>query len=507
MSRSSIRARLAAWYAGVLAASLLLLGGLAYVILKQGLHRDVDDSLATVARTVADAAARRQISPANPTLEELVRELFGAPPFDKLFQLLDPGGQPLTVSPNLRGRKIPLSEEALHNATLGLATYETIDLGERHPIRLLTYPVMEGGRLAHVLRVAISLEAVNAALRTFLLVGAILLPAVTLLAGAGGFLLARRALRPVDVMTTSVRRIEAAHLDGRIADPGSEDELGRLARTMNDMLDRLEGAFAEVRRFTADASHELRTPLTILKGEVEVALRTPRDPEEYRKVLESCLEEANRMTRMVDNLLTLTRADAGQLSLERRPVEIGTLLARVVARGRPLGQGRGVAVSLTEGRPATVLGDPDRLEQVFVNLVDNGVKYTPAGGRVTVRWRLAPHGVGGRGSGVGESRPPLPPIPDPRPLTPGNAAAPAGRIVVDVEDTGIGISAADREQVFRRFYRVDRARSRAEGGSGLGLAIVESIAEAHGGTVAVESSLGHGSTFTVTLPLAPALSD
>jgi heavy metal sensor kinase len=483
MSRSSIRARLAWWYAGVLAASLLLLGGLAYMILKQNLHRDVDESLITVARTVADAAARRQLSPSNPTLEELVRELFGAPPFDKLFQLLDPGGQPLTVSPNLRGRQIPLSEEALHNATLGLGTYETIDLGQRHPIRLLTYPVMEGGRLAHVLRVAISLEGVNAALRTFLLAGAILLPVVTLLAGAGGFLLAHRALRPVDLMTTSVRRIEAAHLDERIADPGTEDELGRLARTMNDMLDRLEGAFAEVRRFTADASHELRTPLTILKGEVEVALRTPRDPDEYRKVLESCLEEANRMARMVDNLLTLTRADAGQLSLERRPVEIGGLLARVVARGRPLGEGRGVSVSLTEGPPATVLGDPDRLEQLFVNLVDNGVKYTPGGGRVTVRWCLAP----------------VSPTPDPRPPTP----AAGHRVVVEVEDTGIGISAADRDQVFSRFFRVDRARSRAEGGSGLGLAIVQSIVEAHGGTVALESALGHGSTFTVTLPLAP----
>ena len=251
---------------------------------------------------------------------------------------------------------------------------------------------------------------------------------------------------------------------------------------MNDMLDRLEGAFAEVRRFTADASHELRTPLTILKGEVEVALRTERDPAEYRKVLESCLEEANRMTRMVDNLLTLTRADAGQLSLERRPVEIGILLARVVARGRPLGEGRGVSVSLTEGPPVTVLGDPDRLEQVFMNLVDNGVKYTPAGGRVTVGWRLAPHGAGGRGPGAGET---------------------GGRVVVDVEDTGVGISAADREQVFRRFYRADRARSRAEGSCGLGLAIVQSIVEGHGGTVGVESSLGHGSTFTVTLPLAP----
>jgi signal transduction histidine kinase len=490
MSRYSIRARLTAWYAGVLGASLLLLGGLAYLILKEGLHRDVDESLATVARTVADAARRRQLSAANPTLDELVRELFGAPPFDKLFQLLDPGGQPLTVSPNLRGRTIPLNEEALQNATLGLATYETIDLGERHPIRLLTYPVMEGGRLAHVLRVAISLEGVNAALRTFLVVGAILLPAVTLLAGAGGFLLARRALRPVDVMITSARRIEAAKLDERIANPGTEDELGRLARTMNDMLDRLEGAFAEVRRFTADASHELRTPLTILRGEVEVALRTARDPAEYRKVLESCLEEANRMTRMVDNLLTLTRADAGQLSLERRPLEIGTLLARVVARGRPLGEGRGVSVSLTEGPPATVLGDPDRLEQAFMNLVDNGVKYTPAGGRVTVGWRLALQRAGGRGLPAGIEAGPV-------------AGGTGGRVVVQVEDTGIGISAADREQVFRRFYRADRARSRAEGSSGLGLAIVQSIVTGHGGTVAVESSLGHGSTFTVILPLAP----
>ncbi len=431
MTRFSLRARLATWYAGILAASLVLLGGMAFVILERGLHRDVDDSLLTVARTVADSAARRQAGPTNPTMEELVREMFGgAPPFDRFFQLLDPGGQPLTVSPNIRGRKIPLSEEALRNASLGLATYETVDLGERHPVRLLTYPVMEGPRVAQVLRVAISLEGVNAALREFLLAGAVLLPAATVLAGAGGYLLARRALRPVDVMTQAVRHIEAASLGERIADPDTEDELGRLARTLNDMLDRLEGAFAEVRRFTADASHELRTPLTILKGEVEVALRTPRDPAEYRKVLESCLEEANRMARMVENLLTLTRADAGQLALERRPVSIGHILARVVARGRPLGEARGVAVSLTEGPPATVLVDAERLEQAFVNLVDNGVKYTPGGGRVTVRWRLAPHGAGVRGRGPGgttlhrltpKKRPPSRhPTPDPRP--PGRAA-------------------------------------------------------------------------------------
>ena len=512
MPRVSVRIRLAAWYAGILAASLILLGGLAYAILMQGLHKDVDQSLLTVARAVAESAAGRVVGPSNPTMEELVRELFGASPFDRFVQFLDPGGQPLAMAPNVRGRQVPPSEEALHNATLGLATFETLELGERHPIRVLTYPVMERGRVLQLLRVAISLEGVNAALRKFLLAAAVLLPVATVLAGAGGYLLARRALRPVDQMTRAVRRIEANSLGERIAAPGADDELGRLARTLNDMLDRLEGAFAEIRRFTADASHELRTPLTILKGEVEVALRTPRDPAEYRKVLESSLEEVNRMARMVENLLTLTRADAGQLTLERRPVEIGHVLARVVARGRGLADGRGIALSLAEGPTATVLADAERLEQAFFNLVDNGVKYTPQDGRVAVRWRLAPGGagVGGRGlpagivagSRVGDASETNRAAREPGAVAPGGAHIGPGSVVVEVEDTGIGIGAADRGLVFQRFYRADRARSRAEGGSGLGLAIVKSIIEAHGGSVAVQSALGHGSTFTVTLPIA-----
>ncbi len=509
MGRASVRTRLALWYAGILAATLALLGGLAYVILEQGLHRDVDQSLMAVARSVAEASARRAVGPANPSLDDLVRELFGATPFERFLQLLDPGGHPLAMSPNVAGRRLLPSEEALTNATLGLPTYETVNLGEPHPVRLLTYPVMERGRVAQLVRVAISLEGVNTALQNFLLAAAALLPVGTLLAGAGGYLLARRALRPVDQMTQAARRIEADNLSERIAEPGTQDELDRLARTLNDMLDRLEGAFAEVRRFTADASHELRTPLTILKGEVEVALRTPRDPAEYRKVLESSLEEVNRMARMVENLLTLSRAEAGQLSLDRKPVSLGHVLARVVARGRSLGETRGVVVSLEEGPPATVLADAERLEQAFFNLVENGVKYTPGGGRVAVRWCLAPAGAGagGQGSGDGERAAAWdPPAPGPRPPAPDVTGDDTpGRVEIQLQDTGIGIGAADRGLVFRRFYRVDRARSRAEGGSGLGLAIVKSIVEAHGGTVAVESALGHGATFTVTLPLsAPA---
>lgn len=492
MARASVRTRLALWYGGILAATLALLGGLAYVILEQGLHRDVDQSLMAVARSAADWAARREGNLRQPSMEDLVRELFGASPFERFLQLLDPGGHPLAMSPNVSGRRLPPSEEALTNATLGLPTYETVDLGERHPVRLLTYPVMERDRAVQLVRVAISLEGVNTALRNFLLAAAALLPVGTLLAGTGGYLLARRALRPVDQMIQAARRIEAANLSERIADPGADDEVGRLARTLNEMLDRLEGAFGEIRRFTADASHELRTPLTILKGEVEVALRAPRDPAEYRKVLESSLEEVNRMARMVENLLTLSRADAGQLTLDRKPVDLGLVLARVVARGRALGESRGVAVSLAEGPEAPVLGDAERLEQAFFNLVDNGVKYTPAGGRVAVRWRLAPAGagIGSSGAAAGTENPAH------------RAEAEPGRVEIEVQDTGIGITAADRNLVFRRFHRVDRARARAEGGSGLGLAIVKSIVEAHGGAVGVESALGHGATFTVTLPLA-----
>jgi heavy metal sensor kinase len=292
------------------------------------------------------------------------------------------------------------------------------------------------------------------------------LPLALLFAGGGGWLLAQRVLRPVDRMTEAARRIGAEHLDERLDTTGSGDELDRLAATLNDMLGRLDTAFRQIRQFSADASHELQTPLTILKGEIEVALRTSRSPQEYQRVLASALEESDRIARLVEALLLLSRADAGVLRMDRQPVDLADLVAEVVEHARVLAEAQGVTLESKSVAPLTIHGDRAHLRRLLLNLVDNGIKYTPAGGRVTLSLQRE-----------------------------GEWAA------LHIADTGIGLAAEEQKRIFQRFYRAPDAVLQGQEGSGLGLCIASSIAAAHDGRIEVQSAVGSGSTFTVFLPL------
>jgi heavy metal sensor kinase len=261
-------------------------------------------------------------------------------------------------------------------------------------------------------------------------------------------------------------------LEQRLQVRGSGDELDRLAGTLNDMLDRLNDAFRQIRQFSADASHELQTPLTILKGEMEVALRARRSPEEYQRVLRSGLEEIDRINHLVAGLLLLARADAGMLRMDTKPVDVGELMQGVCEQMKTRADARAVRLHLELQEPVTVEGDREHLRRLLLNLVDNAVKYTPEGGRVSLSYRLDTDGVRLR-----------------------------------VSDTGVGISGEGQPLIFRRFHRAAETRSQDETGVGLGLSIARSIAEAHGGSIDVESAPGQGSTFTVNLPasLSPPL--
>jgi signal transduction histidine kinase len=250
------------------------------------------------------------------------------------------------------------------------------------------------------------------------------------------------------------------------------------------MLARLEAAFAQVRRFSADASHELKTPLTVLRGEIEVALRSPRDPVEYQRVLGSILEEVESMARLVDDLLLLSRADAGALRWDMTPVELDRLVEEVAKEGGILGRGKQVQVKIQGLEPLIVQGDGQRLKQLLRNLVDNGVKYTPPGGQVSLALRAV------KREALNVKR-----------TDPETGPADGDFAEIIVRDTGVGIPPEALSRIFERFYRVDPARSRETGGAGLGLCIAKTIAEAHGGTIEVQSPPGAGSAFTVRLPL------
>jgi heavy metal sensor kinase len=284
------------------------------------------------------------------------------------------------------------------------------------------------------------------------------------LALAGGWFLTTRALAPIDRISRVAAAVSASNLGQRIDRMEMETELGRLAETLNDTFDRLQAAFEQQTRFTSDASHELRTPLSVVTNQAELALRRDRQPGEYRDALQAILEAARRMRAVVEDLLTLARADAGELSLRRDRLDLAALVRDTAKLMAGEADRLGVAIEL-DLADAALRGDRSRLQEMAMNLLANAIRYNRKGGRVTLRVR-----TGG------------------------------GLALLDVSDTGIGIPPEQQALVFDRFHRVDKARSREAGGSGLGLAISRWIAEAHGGRILLESEPGSGTTFRVELP-------
>jgi heavy metal sensor kinase len=462
--RVSVRTRLTVWYSAVLLAIVVTIGVLSYSWLRWSLVRDLDASLLTVAQVIHDTGYSRGALPGQRDPEALLRELLGPEFYDKFFHLLDPEGRPYGSS--RRGaEELPLSALARANAARSQRTLETVQATGRDPIRVLTMPIVRDGRVAEIIQVGMSLRPARAELARYLETLVLLIPVGVGLAALAGALIARAALRPVDEMTRTARRITAEDLRRRVEHRGSDDELDRLAGTLNDMLARLEESFTQARRFAADAAHELRTPLTVLKGGIEVALRAARSPEEYRGVLASSLEEVERLIRLAEDLLLLSRSIAGP-EVDRVPVELEPLLLEVFDVGVRLGRSAGVSVRIDDAGPATVQGDAMALRRAMLNVVENAVKYTAPGGKVELS------------------------------LMSGDRVA-----TITVADTGIGIEPSDAERIFEPFVRLDAARGRETGGTGLGLAIARSIVIAHSGTLTVDSRPGAGSRFTISLPL------
>ena len=459
----SIRTRLTLWYSAVLLVILIVTSGLGYSVLRWSLLQDLDVSLVTVAQVVRDTTE----GPAGEAeAETLLREFLGPEFYDKFFRLFDPQGHPEAWLSRRRSQALRLSPQGRANAARGLKTFETIRTNGSDDVRLLTMPVVRGGRVTRIVQVGTSLDRARSALRRYLDTLVVLIPLGVGLAAAGGAIIARTALRPVDEIALAARRITAEDLGQRISLRGTGDELDRLAKTLNSMLARLAAAFGEMRRFAADAAHELRTPLTALKGGIEVSLRADRPAEEYRRVLASSLEEVERLIRLSEDLLLLSRSTAGT-ETPRGPVELEPLLLDVFDVGVRLAHGTGVGVRINDVTPVTVRGDALTLRRAVLNLVENAVKYTPAGGKVELS------------------------------LTSSN-----GHASLAVQDTGLGIPPADQKRIFEPFVRLDAARARETGGTGLGLAIARAIVLAHDGALTVESHPGAGSRFTVQLPLA-----
>ena len=459
----SIHTRLTLWYTSVLCVILAVISALSYSLLARNLKHDVDRSLATVAQALADTSA---IPPTggDSGSESVLREL-GPEFYDQFFQLFDLDGHLRFRSADLANQALPLSHLARENARAGRTTFETVRLPRDQSVRLFTVPSSRAGRPWQIVQVGVSLHRSEQALRGYLEILVVLVPLGLALAAGAGALLARTALAPIDRMTRTARQITADDLARRVELRGTGDELDRLAETLNEMLARLQATFAQIQRFAADAAHELRTPLTVLKGGLEVALRASRTAEEYREVLVSSLEEVDRLVSLAEDLLILSRASAG-VSGRLTVVDLESLALEVMDVAMMLARDTGVSLRMSGGGPLAVRGDAPALRRAVINLVENAVKYTPAGGAVEL-----------------------------------SLARENGHALVVMSDTGPGIDPAERERVFQPFVRLDAARTRDTGGAGLGLAITRSIVVAHQGTITLDSAPGRGCRFAIRLPL------
>jgi heavy metal sensor kinase len=344
--------------------------------------------------------------------------------------------------------------------------------GKIHTVMTPPYRILSGkkrvGNITLVIQVAASEKPMRDYLRGLLFVMLLGLPLAAAVAGIGGYTLARGALKPVDRMAERARSITAERLKERLPVDNPNDEFGRLATVFNETLTRLESSFDQMRRFTADASHELRTPLTAMRSVGEIGLRAKREPAEYREIIGSMLEEVDRLSMLVDRLLTMSRADIGESMLAMDRVDLGELAEEVTAQLEVLAEEKQQNLSVKLNGPSSCMGDRMVLRQALLNLVDNAIKYSPVGGRITVR--------------VSRSA--------------------SGAAMLDVIDTGPGIPAEQQQRVFDRFYRVDRSRSSREngGGTGLGLSIARWAVEVNGGQLTLENRDEPGATFRITLP-------
>jgi len=337
---------------------------------------------------------------------------------------------------------------------------QELPLDNNSTMRVYQYPLHENNAM---LIVGMSLEQMEQTSHAVLVILAIAIPSALMISSAGAAFLAGRALAPIAAITAQARRISRENLSERLSLSGPDDEVGQLAQTLDDMLDRLQAAFEHERQFIADASHELRTPLSLLKAQLSLALNRPRDTATLVEMMQAMEGDVDRMTRLVETMLILMRTEAAQI--RTMPVDIQDLLKGLVHQWRPIAAQRNIALTLDCPSGALVYGDGDLLLRLFFNLLDNAVKYSAVDGRVQIT------------------------------VVPLN-----GKWQIDVVDNGVGIAAEHLPRLFDRFYRADSSRARETGGVGLGLAIAQAITRQYGGTISVQSQAGQGSTFSVILP-------
>jgi heavy metal sensor kinase len=466
----SIRAKLVAWYLLILSSVLIAFGVAIYLYVSNGLRNVIDASLNEQVKAIE--ARLRSAETGEDTPPSLTERLTLVPEF---MELVPPGGGPSDVAAISEKRRVPVRPETLERVkSSGDPVGEDQTAEDGTAMRVVTWRVLgPTGEIDSFIRAGYVIEDIYRAERQLLLTLVIAIPMALVMASYGGKILADKLLKPVDRIAHTAQAIGARSLKERVEVPKSGDELARLAETFNEMISRLDVAFERERRFTDDAAHELKTPLAVLRSDIEVTLRRERPPEEYRRVLESCLEEIVRLNKLVEDLLTLSRSDTGRLTLELAPLRLDQLCREVCEYISPLAIERGLRLEVFDlAEPTIIMGDTKRLRQLLVNLIDNAIKFTPNGGSVSVSIHKKD-----------------------------------SLALVEISDSGCGISADDLPNIFERFYRRRKKIKNQASGFGLGLAIAKWVVEAHGGTISAVSEVGKGSRFTFVLPCVNQLGE
>jgi heavy metal sensor kinase len=458
----SIGFRLPAWYFLVFALGITAFSIAAWFAMRASLYHATDEALQDRVRGVQRFMDFQIASLSIPEIRDEFREHSVLGPGGDLFQVADGNGAWLYRSVPLENNNVPIARPA----DLGEERFET-SVVQGHTLRFYSQRIVVHGN-PYTVQVAAPTDELSEALQRFRVMLLLTAPVLLVAASAGGYWISRRALAPVDAISRAAQRISIENMAERLEVPKTGDELTRLSETLNEMLARLESSVRRMTQFTADASHELRAPVSLIRTTAEVAvMKRDRPAGEYLASLDEILEEAERTSQVVDSLMLLARADSSKEILERIPVDAASVVQNAAEQGQRLARSHGVAFSLKlPANPIQIHADPEALRRALLILMDNAAKYTLSGGSVQV-----------------------------------GLEARDGHAIASVSDTGIGIDASDLPYVFDRFWRADKARSREQGGAGLGLSIAKWIVEMHGGKISVQSNLGKGSTFELSVPV------
>jgi two-component system, OmpR family, sensor kinase len=488
MLLQSIRFKIVLWHMLILSLALFIFGLVLYhnISLKisdgtddvlrsraKGIEQSIDTYWEAEGMDVAEGHSRVHFTKAgNINFIKIARRWVGEKINDPdliniIVRIFDARGNPIASSKYIPAQH--LKSRIFYDVKKGANYFENdyLDVNKQSALfRIFTTPVMEHNKLSYIVQVASPLAQLQSVLRNLAFSLLFLLPLTVILTGLSGVFLVQLTLRPVDQMIETIHQITAENLKLRLKIPGTRDEIESLAKTFNQMIARLDEAFTTQRQFMEDISHELKTPLSVLKGELEVTLKKIRSPQEYKTTLHSSLEEVNNLVGIVDNLLTLARFDAKTTTLQAVSLDLNVLIKDAVEAIQVLAFQKKITVHVNSAHTVDIHADKNQLKRLVLNILDNAIKYTRPGGKISIDLRQQKESA-----------------------------------VIDITDNGIGIPEDELPFIFDRFYRVDKSRSSI--GFGLGLSIAQSIAMAHGGKIYAKANVPRGTIFTISLPMKP----